>query len=149
MQQYRLMVIIIVMAGAIISCTRNSSETASLQLDGSTLPGVWELRGSSGGMLPYNPDNYKPGNGDIWKFTGDHFERIYRDSVYNSGSYTVANNGVDLNTNRTINQFIFNGEPAESFELKNDTLHIYYGLIAADGVISHFVKISNGDNNTK
>lgn len=142
MKRYCVTAILIMVMGCAISCTSSSKEHTKI-LNASTLPGTWELRSTTGGMAVPDPNNYKPGNGNIWKFTDTHFERILRDSVYNSGSYTVANTGVDMNTGRKISQFVFNGAPAESFELKNDTLHIYYGVIAADGVIGHYVKIDN------
>jgi hypothetical protein len=143
MKRYCIIAVLIILIGA-ISCTSSSKDQPKLVIS-NTLPGTWELRGITGGMAIPDPNNYKPGNGNIWRFTNAHFERILHDSVYNSGSYTVADTGVDMNTGRRISQFIFDGAPAESFEIKNDTLHIYYGEIAADGVISHYVKIADGN----
>ena len=149
MKRYCLIAVLILLAYSVISCTSESKEVTPLKVNSNVLSGTWEMRGLTGGMVPYNPNSYKPGNGNIWKFTADHFERIYNDSVYDSGSYRVTNTGVDLNTNRTINQFIFNDTPAESFELKNDTLHIYNGMIAADGTISRYVKIADASQETQ
>jgi hypothetical protein len=115
------------------------------QPNGKVLLGAWELRGVSGGDLPYNANNYNPGNSILWKFTENEFARIYKDSVYRSGTYTISlGTGTDLNTGRKIDQFIFNNEPADDFELRNDTLRFYYGFIPADGGIEMFVKIRDG-----
>lgn len=142
MNRYFIITVLIVLTGAAASCSNSSKDQPKL-LSGSALNGTWELRGITGGLAIPDPNNYKPGNGNIWKFVGTHFEHVLHDSVYNSGSYTVGNDGVDMNTGRRISQFIFNGTPAESFEIRNDTLHIYWGEIAADGVISHYVKIAD------
>jgi len=78
------------------------------------------------------------------KFTQTEFVMSYKDSVVRSGSYAISpGTGTDLNIGRKIDQFVFNNEPAESFELKNDTLKIYQGAIFADGVILMYVKIDD------
>jgi hypothetical protein len=115
------------------------------QVNGKVLLGVWELRAVSGGMMAYDPNRYKPGNGSLWTFTQSDFARIYKDSVYRSGTYSISRStGIDLNTGRKIDQFVFNNQPAESFELRNDTLRFYYGFIPADGDIEMYVKIAEG-----
>lgn len=145
MNRYFFMAVIIVWAACFAGCSRSNKEVEIIQpkLKTNILPGVWELRSVTGGLKPYNPDDYKPGNGDIWRFTDTYFARIYHDSLYNSGSYTITPTGVDMNTNRTISRFVLDDVPAESFELSNDTLNIYYGMIAADGTICHYVKIAD------
>jgi hypothetical protein len=115
------------------------------QPNGKVLLGTWELRAVSGGDVPYNANNFYPGNGSLWKFTQNEFARIYKDSVYRSGTYTInVGTGTDLNTGRKIDQFIFNNEPADAFELRDDTLRFYYGFIPADGGIEMYVKIRDG-----
>jgi len=124
------------------SCDKDNKPTQ--KPNGKVLPGVWELRAISGGMAVYNPNDYRRGNGSLWKFTETTFEQIYKDSMLRSGEYTVSRGtGTDLNTGRKIDQFIFNNEPAESFELRNDTLRFYHGSIPLDGAIQLFVKISD------
>ena len=127
---------------AFSSCNEKGIQSPQ-QVNGEALPGVWELRAVSGGMLIYDPNDYKPGNGSLWAFTQTDFARIYKDSVYRSGAYSISRStGTDLNTGRKIDQFIFNDEPAESFELRNDTLRFYYGAIPSDGDIEMYVKIA-------
>lgn len=134
---------ILLWAGAFISCNKHVQSPE--QDNGKVLPGVWELRAVSGGQVPYDPNKTKPGNGSLWIFTQSEFQRIYKDSVYGSGTYSISQGtGTDLNTGRKIDQFVFNNEPAESFELRNDTLRFYYGFIPADGDIEMYVKIAGG-----
>ncbi len=128
----------------IVTLNACKKDTQSLQqVNGKGLFGVWELRAVSGGMVPFNADNYRTGNGSLWRFTQTDFSRIYKDSIYRSGTYSVSvGTGTDLNTGRKIDQFIFNGNPAESFELRNDTLKFYNGAISYDGDIEMYVKIA-------
>jgi hypothetical protein len=127
---------VLLWATALTSCSKNRANDEKLS-------GVWELRASSGGMMPYNVDNYKPGNGSLWAFTQTRFTRTYKDSVYKRGMYSISiGTGTDLNTGRKIDQFIFNNTPSDFFELRGDTLSFYYGAIAYDGEIEKYVKIS-------
>jgi len=134
---------IVLCALAFTSC--NKGTHSAEQVNGKMLPGVWELRAVSGGMVPYDPNDYKPGNGSLWTFTQTDFAKIYKDSVYRSGTYSIGRGlGTDLNTGRKIDQFVFNNQPAESFELRNDTLRFYYGAIPSDGHIEMYIKIAEG-----
>lgn len=136
------LVFILVCAVFFTSCEKDRQSPE--QTNGKVLQGVWELRAVAGGMLPNNPNDYRPGNGSLWAFKQTTFERIYKDSVYLSGTYSISRGtGTNLNTGQKIDQFIFNNDPAESFELMNDTLRFYYGAIAYDGTIEMFVKIAD------
>jgi hypothetical protein len=136
---------VVVCATILSSCSKDSQH-----VNGRILPGVWELRARSGGMIPYNANNYKPGNGDLWAFKQTGFARIFKDSVYERGTYSISlGTGTDLNTGRKIDQFIFNNVPAGSFELRSDTLKFYYGAIASDGGIQMYVKISDDTTSIK
>ena len=124
-----------------VSC--NKTAPTAERMNAKKLPGSWELRGVLGGMLAYDPTDYSPGNGNLWTFTETDFVRILKDSVYRSGTYSVSlGTGTDWNTGRKINQLVLNNEPAESFELRNDTLRFYAGAIPWDGAIEMFVKIA-------
>lgn len=97
----------------------------SPQVNSNMLPGAWEQRGFWGPLIDFNPDAYKPGNGNIWSFRDSLFSQRNKDSIYNSGVYTIFSNSFSPVENRTISRFIFNGAPAESFEVRNDTLFIF------------------------
>ena len=125
------------------SCEKHTQSPLPVT-NGKVLPGVWEIRAMVGCQLNCDPKYFKPGNARLVKFTQTEFVMSYKDSVVRSGSYAISpGTGIDLNTGRKIDQFVFNNEPAESFELKNDTLKIYQGAIFADGVILMYVKIDD------
>ena len=132
------LVFILLCAACFSSCNKD------IQSPQQVLQGVWELRAGAGGNVANDPTDYRPGNGSLWAFKQTTFERIYKDSVYRGGTYSISRGtGTDLNTGRKIDQFIFNNEPAESFELRNDTLRFYFGAIPYDGGIEMFVKIAD------
>jgi hypothetical protein len=134
----------LLMAGLAWFSSCDKADRADGGLDGSTLEGVWDLRVVLGGMLPYDPNNVPGGKRNVWIFRGTTFQRIYADSVWREGTYSVSKGtGVNLNTGAKVDQFMFNNQPAESFELRNDTLRVYYGLIPADGTIELYVKVDD------
>ena len=141
----KLSFLLFILLCAVTFCSCDKNIQSPEQFNGKVLPGVWELRAESGGQIPYGPNDYKPGNGSLWTFTQTDFAHIYKDFVYRSGAYSISlGTGTDLNTGRKIDQFVFNNEPAESFELRSDTLRFYYGSIPADGDILMYVKIAEG-----
>ena len=127
----------------ITSCSKSGKEAEVPQVNSKVLPGVWEYRSGFVQIANADPSIFAPGNGNLWEFSGNRFERIYKDSVYESGTYSTAHTGTDLNTNRTVDQLILNGQPADSYQLANDTLHFFYGWIGADGTVDGYVKISD------
>ena len=126
---------------AIAACNKDEQP---VRVNSKNLEGIWELRMIGGGMLPFNPETVRPGNGNQWRFSETEFGRYFKDTLYRSGRYTISRGtGTDPNTQRAIDQFIFDQVPSESFELRDDTLRFYYGPIAADGVIMMYAKISD------
>ena len=133
---------ILLMAGLAWFSSCKKANDADVKLDGSTLEGVWDLRVTLGGNVAYDPNNPYWAKPNQWVFRGTSFQRIYGDSVWREGTYSVSRGtGVNLNTGEAVDQFMFNNQLAESFLLRNDTLNIYYGLIPADGIIERFVKV--------
>ena len=136
--------LLLILCCAITFSACHKDAQPSEHFNGKVLPGVWELRAAVGGNIIPNPDHYKPGNGTMWKFTPTEFKAIFENSVYKSGSYSISvGTGTDPNTGRKIDEFIFNNDPGQSFELKNDTLKFYDGAIISDGAITMYVKISD------
>ena len=136
--------LVLILLGTILCTSCNKDVPSPGHTNGKILQGVWELRAVIGGMVAYDPNNYKPGNGSLWVFKEATFEKIYKDSVYRSGTYAISRGtGTNLNTGQKIDQFIFNNVPADSFELRNDTLRLYYGAIPSDGYIEMYVKITD------
>jgi hypothetical protein len=129
--------------GLILALAACQKENQRIQTNGRSLKGIWELRVVNGGMLAYPPP-ILPGNGDQWRFSETEYGKYYKDTLYRTGRYTISRGtGTDPNTQRAIDQFIFDQVPSESFELRDDTLRIYYGPIAADGIIMMYAKISD------
>jgi hypothetical protein len=134
----------LLMAGLAWFSSCEKADGTDAKLDGSTLEGVWDMRLMLGGDVAYGPINLLRRKPNQWIFRGTTFQRIYGDSVWREGTYSVSKGtGVNLNTGADVDQFIFNNQPAESFELRDDTLRIYYGLIPADGVIELYVKVDD------
>lgn len=126
---------------AFAACTKDDQ---SVSVNPKNLEGTWELRMNAGGMLPFDPAAVRPGNGNQWRFSETEFGRYFKDTLFRTGEYSISRGtGKDPNNQREIDQFIFDQVPAESFELRDDTLRFYYGPIAADGLIQMFVKISD------
>jgi hypothetical protein len=108
------------------------------------LEGIWELRVIRGGMLPFNPETVRPGNGYQWRFTETEYGRYYKGTLYRMETYTVSRGtGTDPNTKRITDQLVFDQVPSESFELRDNTLRFYNGPIATDGAILMYAKISD------
>jgi hypothetical protein len=129
---------------AVLACAACTKEKEPVRTNPKKLEGIWELRVIGGGMLPFDPERVRPGNGDQWRFSETEYGRYFKDTLYRTGIYTVSRGtGTDPNTQRIIDQFVFDQVPSESFELRDDTLRFYYGPIAADGVILMYAKISD------
>ena len=126
---------------AVCSCT--DKEVQAPQVNSNSLPGAWEIRGLWGALIDVDPNSFKPGNGNIWSFSGSLFSQRDKDSVYNSGVYSVSNTGFNPVENRTVNRFIFNGASAESFELLHDTLFVFSIRTDQYGYEAVYVKVSD------
>ena len=124
------------------SCEKEA-ETA-LAVNARVLKGTWQFRGMFGGNVAFDPNVRPTGKAQLWVFGDSTYQYIDADTVSRQGIYAVSSGtGIDLNTNRVVDQFIFDGVPAQSFELRNDTLRIYYGIIAADGYINFYTKVKD------
>lgn len=133
---------------ALASCTKNAAPAASP--NAKLLPGVWELRDIVGGMVIYDAEKLRPGNGTKWAFSKSAYLRLFKDTVYAKGFYTISSGtGTDLNTGRTVDQLLLNNQPTETFELKNDTLRFYYGAMSYDGYIAVYAKITDDTSAVK
>jgi hypothetical protein len=140
MKRIPILALLLVVFG-FLACTK---EKAPVRVNPKQLEGIWELRVLVGGMQVYDPDLVRPGNGDQWRFTNTEYGRYFKDTLYRTGMYSISRGtGTDPNSQRRVDQFIFDLVPSESFELRDDTLRFYYGPIAADGVILMYAKISD------
>ena len=120
----------------------------SPHVNSKVLPGVWEIRDLFGPLIDVDPNYLLPGNGNTWSFSDSFFVKRNKDSVYKSGTYTISNNsGINPLNNKSVNQFIFDSIPAESFVLQHDTLFIFDHV--TDQFQSTAVYIKIADNISK
>lgn len=85
------------------SCEKNDADFPETTETENSLVGTWELRivtNGWGGAI-----EYKPGNGNIYRFTKDTYERITDGTIY-SGKY-ILKDEVSKLTNLPIKRIIF------------------------------------------
>lgn len=139
---------IIVLAVAFLlssaACTKENSLMNNKINGPQTLPGIWELRSVSGGNNPNNPGTFEQGNGNLWSFTNTTYRIYSNGSIADSGAYTISN-GINPQTGMQSDALLlgtFTSFPLY-FDITNDTLTFYNGIVAADGTINKYVRIEN------
>lgn len=126
------------------ACTKNNTIVSNKINGPQTLPGIWELRSIYGGNNPNNPGNFEPGNGNLWSFTNNAY-RIYNEGVIaDSGTY-VLSSGLNPQTGTQSDALLLDSFISYPlyFDIANDTLTFYNGIVAADGTINKYVRIEN------
>lgn len=98
--------------------------------------GNWELRSSTGGMLAGKA--YASGNGNIWKFDGEKFEKFQDNKLIEKGNYSLITND---GNNDGENSLTLEGSRSLGLSKKNNKLVFYYGFVAADGVAQVYERI--------
>lgn len=97
--------------------------------------GTWELRHVEGGQIPNADPNYKSGNGDIYKFDNQNFERYDKGKLITSGTFVLTTERKDINNNSANGAITFSTSPEKYYiKLSGNKLTIFIGVIAADGV---------------
>ncbi|PTX19574.1 hypothetical protein C8N40_104306 [Pontibacter mucosus] len=84
-------------------CEKDNADLLETSQTENSLVGTWELRTVSGGWT--GTTEYKPGNGNIYRFTKDTYERITDGTKY-SGKYLLKD-GVSSLSNKPIKRIIF------------------------------------------
>ena len=149
MKQIKLLSSITCLVLLVCSCQKdnNSAPKKKLLSTGSgSIKGDWELRILYGCQTPNCNPYFQPGNGNTWHFT----DTTYLHTVESlSPRYTASDSGVYIlredtcmATGRMMDYFKAKDDPFEGifFEIKNDTLTLYRGIIAADGTIQKYVR---------
>ncbi|MFC3562701.1 hypothetical protein [Pedobacter jamesrossensis] len=97
--------------------------------------GTWELRYVAGGQIAGADPNYKKGNGDIYIFNNQNFERYSKGKVIQSGTFVITTERKDINNNQANSAITFSTSTEKYYtNLTGDKLTIFIGVIAADGV---------------
>ncbi|MCW3086690.1 MAG: hypothetical protein JWQ78_76, partial [Sediminibacterium sp.] len=108
-----------------------------------SLRNSWELRSSYGGFgLPNRNPNFAAGNGNILIILDSTYEEHSNGQLQKTGPYTLTKDTCRA-TGRFMDAMVFDRPPnfKRFFEIVRDTLVIYIGVIAADGMIEKFVRI--------
>lgn len=150
MKQITLLSSIIFLALLGCSCQKENNSVPKKKLlsiaDSGSIKGDWELR-ILYGCQTLNCDPYfLAGNGNTWHFT----DTTYLHTVKSlSPHYTASDSAVYIlgedtcqATGRVMDYFKAKDDPYEGifFEIKNDTLTLYRGIIPADGSIQKYVR---------
>lgn len=101
--------------------------------------GSWEIRKEIGGQIAGAPDAFEPGNGNILRFSDKTYAYIQNGVVLYSGAYTIGSKGSGTAKENTL-IFVDNGG-TRTYEIDNNKLTIYHGVIAADGNILIYEKV--------
>lgn len=127
-----------------VSCTKENAVKENKIHGQQTLPGTWELRSAYGGYSPGFGGDFAAGNGTLWIFTDSNFERISKGNLYDSGRYHISS-GINPATGTNMDMLTLDVDfgPSFYFNIANDTLTLYLGIVAADGTIDKYVRIKN------
>ena len=125
-----------ILAIASVSCKKSTSGDASKSLVGS-----WELRETSGGMIP-GSTKYPSGNGHLLHFDGSSYEMHDNGQISKSGQYVVV---TDTTIQQNVclvfpkgaftNRIIYDNDTTSSkrfFEVNGNQLVFYFGCYALD-----------------
>ena len=126
----------------LFSCKKQKNEPAA-QLDGN-----WELRTAFGGNM-VGSGEYAPGSGNMLKFSGNAYERYSNGTKVDYGTFVIAKEKVAINNSESnfnitftsSNPNIFIGIMKQSINLSANKLTVFLGVIAADGVEYHYVRL--------
>lgn len=98
--------------------------------------GEWELRRSTGGMLAGK--TYAAGNGNIWKFDGEKFEKFQDNKLVGKGNYSLI---LSDGNNDGENSLLLEGLRTLGLSKKNNELVFYHWFVAADGTAQTYERI--------
>ena len=104
--------------------------------------GVWELRKVTGGMTGHV--TFPPGNGHKYIFTNNEYKIYVNHNLKESGTYTRTRD-VSYITNKETDALIlstYNYKIYYEFEDNNNSLILYFGIIAADGTENKYARIN-------
>lgn len=130
-------VIFLFLLSFILGCNKPNSSTS--------IQGAWELRHVEGGYRApgANPD-FPPGNGNIVIFTANTYKYYSNGQLSSSGSFSITREFAAA-TGKKMDAIINDGnmDDKQFFEINHDSLKIYRGIIAADGIIATYARIDS------
>jgi hypothetical protein len=117
---------------SLISCKKKSAE--------SNLNGTWELRYTEGIQVAGADPNYKAGNGNILKFSGNNYERYADNKLIDSGTFSLQEEVKNINNTRSNYSILLKNNDKLYINLSGNKLIVFIGVIAADGIENHYEK---------
>ena len=130
-------VIALLIAGA---CNKDQAKKS--RNDQSSIRGTWELRKTSGGMMP-GEQVYAPGNGNMLKFDGGHYERYVNGSLTKAGEYEIVSDKtvgqsvcLEMPVGQFTNRIIYDSNTTSEkvfIQIVNNKLTFISGCYALDG----------------
>jgi len=111
----------------------------------SKLEGTWELRHVIGFLPPDLQGDRPPGNGEIYTFQGNNFERQTGGKITNSGTFSVLNEKSNHNEKLEF-KLLLDGDKYDSsipFKMTGEKLVLHFGALASDGAIETYARLSH------
>ncbi len=107
------------------------------------LDGTWELRHLTG-FVPQERLGDRPlGNGDIYKFQGNNFERHFDGKITDNGTFSVQKESSNHNEKLEF-ILVLDGvkyDHTVPFELSGGKLVLHFGALISDGAIGTYAKL--------
>jgi hypothetical protein len=108
------------------------------------LDGTWELRYLIGFLPPELRGDRPPGNGYIYSFQGNNFERRMGGKLVDSGTFSVLKDSSNNNNEKLDYKLVLDGDKYDHsipFKLSDEKLTLHFGALASDGAIGTYAKI--------
>jgi hypothetical protein len=123
-----------------VACNKDQAKKSGNNQD--SIVGTWELRKTSGGMMP-GEQVYPSGNGAILKFDNGHYERYVNGSLTKTGEYEIVSDGtvgqsvcLVMPDGQFTNRIIYDNETVSEkvfIQVSNNKLTFISGCYALDG----------------
>ncbi|WP_316741040.1 hypothetical protein [Pedobacter antarcticus] len=112
-----------------------ANKNQSLYLDG-----TWELRHVIGIQVAGVSPDFKPGNGNLYKFRDDTYEKWSDGARVSSGTFKLAKEDLPINNNKANYSLLLDDQTKTYIKLSRSQLVIFNGQVAADGTESTYEK---------
>lgn len=99
----------------------------------SPIEGTWEITHVAGIQVAGVDPNFKKGNGNVLKFSGDHFEKFTDGTKVESGVFSLQPESELINNSKSNYALSLNDAEKVSVLLSDNKLVLFNGIIAADG----------------
>lgn len=105
---------------------------------GVSLDGTWELRHVIGIQVAGVSPDFKPGNGNIYKFKDQTFEKWSDGARISSGTFKLNKEDLPINNNKANYSLLLDDHTKTYIKLSGNELVVFNGQVAADGTESTY-----------